>query len=349
MEHGAMTETLTRLAQQFQRFGERECLPASPLYARLAVGIAGDEQLLHLAAAAQARPVPNLFFGAVQYLLLTGITHPLAAFYPSLSDAPLDIHQHDPFVVFRAFCLAHAEAITALLKTRRVQTNEVRRCACLLPAFTLVHQYGGERPLALVEVGASAGLNLLWDGYHYDYGEQSCGDPTSPVQLHCALRGPARPPLPQHMPDIASRIGLDLHPIDVHDEAEALWLRALIWPEQRDRTVYLQQAIGLAQAETLQLRAGDAITLLPDVIAQAPPWATLCLYHTFVLNQFPHLAREQFRQLLDAFGASRDFSVVGIEWQEPAPPLRLTTYLNGARSEKTLATCGAHGSWLEWT
>jgi hypothetical protein len=178
-----MTETLTRLAHQFQRFGERECLPASPLYARLAVGIAGDEQLLRLAAAAQARPVPNLFFGAVQYVLLTGIAHPLAAFYPALSDAPLDIQQH-----------------------------------------------GGERPLALVEVGASAGLNLLWDRYHYDYGEQSCGDPASPVQLHCALRGPSRPPLPQHMSDIASRIGLDLHPIDVHDEAEALWLRALIWP-----------------------------------------------------------------------------------------------------------------------
>jgi hypothetical protein len=348
MEHGAMTETLTRLAHQFQRFGERECLPASPLYARLAVGIAGDEQLLRLAAAAQARPVPNLFFGAVQYLLLTGVRDPLAAFYPALSDAPLDIHQHDPFAVFRAFCLAHAEAMSALLKTRRVQTNEVRRCACLLPAFTLVHQYGGERPLALVEVGASAGLNLLWDRYHYDYGEQSCGDRASPVQLHCALRGPARPALPQHMPDIAIRIGLDLHPIDVHDEAEALWLRALIWPEQRERVVYFQQAIGLAQAESLQLRAGDAITLLPDVMAQAPPWATLCLYHTFVLNQFPQAAREQFRQLLDVFGASRDFSVIGIEWQEPVPPLTLTTYRNGARSEQTLATCDPHGAWLEW-
>jgi hypothetical protein len=147
---------------------------------------------------------------------------------------------------------------------------------------------------------------------------------------------------------IAYRIGLDLNPIDVHDEAEALWLRALIWPEQRDRAVYLQQAIVLAQAEPPQLRAGDAVTLLPDVLAHIPPWATLCVFHTFVLNQFSQAAREGFHQFLDAVGATRDFWVVGIEWQEPAPPLTLTTYANGVCSQQTLAVCDPHGAWLEW-
>lgn len=337
-----------QLAHQFQRFGERECLPASPLYARLAVGIAKDQRLLELAATAQASPVPNLLFGAVHYLLLRGVTHPLAVFYRSLSDAPLSIQQHDPFPVFRAFCLEHAEPITALLKTRRVQTNEVRRCACLLPAFHLVAQRGGERPLALVEVGTSAGLNLLWDRFHYDYGGQSCGNPASGVQLNCTLRGWARLPLPERMPNITHRIGLDLNPIDVHDEAEALWLQALIWPEQRDRAAYLQQAIVLAQTERQDLRAGDAVMLLPDVLAQIPESVTLCVFHTFVLNQFPQAARAQFGQLLDMVGVTRDFSVVGIEWQEPAPPLTLTTYIAGTRSQQILATCDAHGAWLEW-
>jgi hypothetical protein len=343
-----MNETSIQLARQFQRFGEHAYLPASPLYARLAIGIAGDEQLLELATTAQARPVPNLLFGAVQYLLLSGVTHPIAAFYPCVSDAPLDIQQHDPFPVFRAFCLEHREALTMLLTTRRVQTNEVGRCACLLPAFALAAQRGGDCPLALVEVGASAGLNLLWERFHFNYGEQSCGAAASPVQLHCTLRSPARPPLPTQMPTIEYRIGLDLHPIDVQNEAETLWLQALIWPEQRERVLYLQQAIALAQAEPPHLLTGDAVMLLPDVVAQIPSRATLCIFHTFVLNQFSQAARERFDQMLDTFGASRDFFVIGIEWQEPAPPLTLTTYANGTRSQQTLAICDAHGAWLEW-
>ncbi len=284
--------------------------------------------LLELASAAQSRPVPNLLFGAVQYLLLRGIPHPLAAFYPGLSDAPLELRQHDPVPVFRAFCLEHAEAIATLLATRRVQTNEIRRCACLLPAFTLVAQRDG--PLAIVEIGASAGLNLLWDRYSYHYGEQQCGDPASSVQLRCELRGPRRPPLPLRIPEIVYRVGLDLNPIDVRDDAQTLWLRALIWPEQRDRAAYLKQAIALAQTAPPLIRAGDAVALLPAVFAEVPPEATLCLYHSFVLNQFSQAAREQFYQLLDRYAATRDFSVVSIEWQEPASSLKLTTYIRCA-------------------
>ena len=341
-----MNETLTNLAHQFRRFGERECVPASPLYSRLAVGMVDDATLLEIASAAHARPVPNLFFGAAQYLLLKGNSHPLAGFYPGLSDVPHDLHQQDPFPVFRAFCLHHAEQIRMLLVTRRVQTNEIRRCACLLPAFALVAQGGG--PLALVEIGASAGLNLLWDRYRYHYGHQTWGDSASPVQLRCELRTQTSLPLPDGMPPIVYRIGLDLNPIDVHDEDATLWLRALIWPEQRDRAMYLQQAIALAQKETPPLLAGDAVSLLPDVLAEVPPEATLCLYHSFVLNQFPQAARERLDALLDAYATTRDFSVVSIEWEEPAPPVKLCRYVNGVRSEQVLGICDVHGAWLDW-
>lgn len=343
-----MNETLARLANQFQRFGECECVPASPLYAQLAVGVAQDEQLLALASRAQAGPVPNLLFGAVQYLLLSGVAYPLAAYYPSLYAMPLDLARSDPFPSFRNFCFHHAEAIISLLATRRVQTNEVRRCACLLPVFHVVAEHGGKRPLALVEIGASAGLNLLWDKYYFDYGGQSGGSPISSVRLHCELRHSIHLPLGERTPEIAYRIGIDLNPIDVNDEAAMLWLRALIWPEQRNRVAYLEQAVRLAQAQPPLLRKGDAVALLPEVLAQIPPQATLCLYHTFVLNQFPHAARERFHQLLDAHATTRDFFVVGIEWQEPAPRLVLTTYAGGVRSEQMLATCGAHGEWLDW-
>jgi hypothetical protein len=349
IEEAPVSDAVVELARRFQRFGERECLPASPLYARLAIGIASDPELLELALAARAQPVPNLFFGAVHYLLLKGLTHPLARFYPDLSGSPITIQQHEPFPSFRAFCLEHAAPIAEQLATRRVQTNEVRRCACLLPAFALAARRAGDRPLALIEIGASAGLNLLWDRYAYHYGGgRWCGDPASPVQLRCTLRGTMAPPLPKRMPKIAWRYGIDLNPIDVRDQDAVLWLRALIWPEQTDRAEYLRHALILAEQTPPPIHAGDAVALLPDLLRQVPEESTLCLYHTFTINQFPALAREQLQSILTTHAATRDFVVTSIEWQEPAPPLVLTTFSGGVRSVETLGRCDPHGAWLEW-
>jgi len=371
-------ETLSR---RFRRFGERECQHASPLYARLAVGIADDRQLLAIAAAAQSHPVPNLFLAAVHYLLLKDRDHPLAALYPDLALTPQPARRvpsgwrfaclprrgggeqsdpfplprttrerepSDPFPLFRAFCLEHADQIRALLAARRVQTNEVRRCACLLPAFVCAALRSPGRPLALVEVGASAGFNLLWDRYGYDYGTgQRYGNPGSPVQLACELRGGRQPPLAPALPEVAFRVGIDLNPIDARDEDAMLWLRALIWPEQHERAALLDRAIEVARREPPRL-AGDALDLLPDAIRSAPADAALCVFHTFTLNQFSATAREQYDQLIAAQAASRNLCEIAIEWREPYPSVALTTFESGARSEQTLAHCDAHGAWLEW-
>jgi hypothetical protein len=275
--------SLETLARRFQRFGERECLPASPLYSRLAAGIAADADLLAIAATAQAQPVPNLFLAAVHFLLLKGAKHPLAAFYPGIGHGSHAPAIGDPFTSFRTFCLEYAGPIEQLLTTRRVQTNEVRRCACLLPAFTIAARQLGSHALALVEIGASAGLNLLWDHYHYDYGAfGQYGDVSAPVRLKCELRG-GKPPLPARMPPIAARVGLDLNPVDVRDDEAALWLRALIWPEQLDRAALLAQAIDLARQHPPPLLAGDAIDLLPGVLETIPGDVALCIYHSFTL------------------------------------------------------------------
>jgi hypothetical protein len=349
-----MTTNLETLSYQFQRFGERECVPASPLYGRLAVGIAGDQELLQLASAARARPVPNLFLAAVHYLLLKDSTHSLAAYYPDLIAHPRGKSDReaagaDSFPHFRAFCLEHADAIRALLETRLVQTNEVRRCACLLPAFALVARQTPGRDLALVEVGASAGLNLLWNRYHYDYGQGGqWGDARSPVRLACELRGAGRPPLPRPIPAIAYRIGLDLHPVDVRDADEALWLRALIWPEQTDRIALLEGAIAVARRDPPPLLAGDANDLLDGALARVPPNATVCVYHSFVLNQFSPAARDRFHALIADHGRRRDIQLIAIEWQEAFASITLTSFRSGARAEQRLANCDAHGGWLEW-
>jgi hypothetical protein len=337
------------LSQQFRRFGERECVPASPLYGRLAVGIADDPELLEIAATARARPVPNLFLAAVHYLLIQETAHPLAAFYPDLAGDSRALVSGEPFPLFRAFCLEQANAIRQLLASRWVQTNEVRRCACLLPAFAVAARRLGDRPLALIEIGASAGLNLLWDRYHYDYesGGQ-CGDPAAPVRLTCELRGDRRPPLPAPMPAIATRVGLDLNPIDVRDHDATLWLRALIWPEQRGRAALLAQAIEVARQHPPPLLAGDAIELLLGVLERVPADAALCIYHSFTLNQFPSGARERFATLIAKCAAQRNLALIAIEWREPYPSVDLALFEAGTRTDLRLAHCDAHGGWLEW-
>jgi hypothetical protein len=107
-----------------------------------------------------------LFFGAVHYLLLKGADHPLKDFYPSIVSNPKSYE--DSFEYFKDFCLTHRNEIESILKTKLVQTNEIRRCAYLYPIFCTIYEKV-KKPLALIEIGTSAGLQLLWDKYSYSY------------------------------------------------------------------------------------------------------------------------------------------------------------------------------------
>ena len=149
------------LAARWIRFADQECRGYSPLYERISRAIAGDEELLALV---QRTPPsshqPNLLLAAVHDLLLSGVEHPLAEVYSGSSSA-------DPVPLFRDFCLTHRDAVQALLVSRHTQTNECGRSAAIVPALRWVSEQLGE-PLALVDVGASAGLNLLCDRYRLD-------------------------------------------------------------------------------------------------------------------------------------------------------------------------------------
>jgi hypothetical protein len=336
------------LALRFERFARQEC-HVSPLYERLSLGVAGDPEVLAIAARAKpGQPVPNLLLAAVHFLLLSGVQHPLADFYPSLS--PVTPVAADPYPRFRVFCLEHREKVLELISTRLVQTNEVRRCGCLLPAFTQVAQHAQGRPLALVEIGASAGLNLLWDRYGYDYGEgRHCGDSRSPVQIACRLRDVQQPMLPVVLPTVGMRVGLDLNPIDVRDPNAALWLRALVWPDERGRAELLRQAIQVAQHDPPRLLAGNALDLLPEALATVPNDQTLCVFHTHTMNQFPSEARARLWALVADQAAARDLYRISIEWLgEAHPRLELMSFAGGVLTEQLLAYCGSHGEWLEW-
>ncbi len=339
---------LHTLAQEFLWNADHAFHDSSPFYEKLARRVAHDTHILALAAHAQKhQPAVNLLFAAAHYLLLRGSDDALKLFYADLVPQPNT--QDDPYPIFRAFCLEHAEEIIKLVSTRRVQTNEVARCALFFPAFALIQQRIGAQPLALIEVGSSAGLNLNWDKYAYVYGARKVyGDVRSPVRLQCELRGAKRPVLPRELPRVSSRLGIDLNPNDVFNDDAMLWLRALVWTEQSERAERLQNAIALARAFPPRLAQGDALELAPRAIQETPREIPVVLFHSFVLNQVPEAIRARYYARLAASSAERLVFDIAIEPSAWPAPMLLRTFRDGAETQETLATCDHHGRWLEW-
>lgn len=230
---------------------------ASPLYERLARSVTDDPELLDIAAGArEGQPAPQLLLAAVHALLLAGCDHRLAAYYPTCADDPRP-PDADLEAAFREFCLANEAAPRETVANRRVQTNEVGRAAVLLPAFERVARATGSDRFATVEIGASAGLNLYWDRFRYGYeGYGTYGDPRSPVGIETAVRGSRDPPLPERLPEVVARVGIDLEPLDVTDHDDAGWLRALVVPDQTRRPPRGRDGLRLQYADPLPVRRG---------------------------------------------------------------------------------------------
>jgi hypothetical protein len=254
-------------AADYVDFGAREARGVSPAYERLSLAVSRDDDLLALIGALPAtRRQPNLLFAVVRLL-----------------GGPVG----DPSA-FRAYTLANWPAIEAQLRIRTVQTNEAGRCAALLPVLAALPQ-----PLALLEVGASAGLCLYPDRYTYRYGRHVIGS-GEPV-LDCAATG-LEPPA--RRPEVVWRAGLDLNPLHVADPADIAWLDALIWPEHTHRRARLRAAAAIAAADPPLLVRGDLVDDLPALAAQAPAGATLVVFHTSVLYHVPAARRQAFADLV---------------------------------------------------
>jgi len=350
MDPNSSPSPIDRAAESFRYYADTIYPGRSPLYVSLAMRVAEDPELLEAAAPAwEKNALPNLLFAAVHFLLLKGERHQLAAFYPSLNNAS----QHYDYVYpyFRSFVLERKNEIVEIITTHSVQTNEVGRCAALIPAFELVARQVENRPLALIEIGSSAGLTLLWDRYHYRYDENlRCGPPNSPVQIECQLRGEKRPPVPDRFPEIASRLGVDLNPLDLNDPENVQWLRALVWPEQRKRANQLGLAIEVARQDPPQIIRGDALELLPRLVDQVGSGFQLCVFHSFTLSLASGKPRERLESLLAKVSEKRNLFQISLEWAKSSetPLLLLAIFNRGAKTEKILAKSHAHGEWLEW-
>lgn len=347
-----------QLADYFRHGWKNEAVTAgSPLYAALCDVVAPDPWLLDLAdEALPSQPAPNMLFAAVHAVVVEHPTEPLAAYYHSAGgDRGPDEALGS---AFRDFCREYRQPIAHLLHTGLTQTNEVRRSGCLLPAFTFAWREGGGRPLAIVEVGPSAGLNMLFDRYSFDYRPRfRTGVVGSPVVVDVDVRGDLAP-TDVEMPVVASRQGIDLNPLDVRDPANAAWLQALTWPEHDDRRELLAAATTVAQDAGLTLERGDAVELLPSALSALPDEVTVVVLATFVLHQLNMEQRAAFRAVLEQESRRRPVTLVTmgfsdfLGWEGLQPDgssfIKVAIVESGAIRYRTLIHCHPHGRWLEY-
>ena len=314
------------IARRYRTFAEREASGRSPLYEMLSLKVADDEALLDfLGGLPEIKQQPNLLFGAIKYL------------FGAAPDWPR----------FKAQIGKHREPIRQCMLTHATQTNEAARCATLLPVLAHLPQ-----PLALLEVGASAGLCLQPDRYAYDYGKgrvlRPSGYDDAPM-LPCEVN--AETPVPSRLPEIVWRAGLDLNPIDVNDREQCAWLEALVWPEQDDRLARLRAALAIARKDPPRLVRGNLLHDLAPLASQAPKHATLVIFHSAVLAYvWPQELREQFVRdvrALNAVWISNETWQV-LPWlgaKTDGPPL--PSFLLAVNGEP-VAWTDHHGAFVHW-
>jgi hypothetical protein len=346
---------LLELARRFTEF-TGHATPRAPLYARLSTEAAATPAVLEvLQQAPEQQQLPVLLFAAVHHLLLAGEGAELARHYPNLTPTPLD---SDPSSAFRRFVVDHAAALADIVSTRSTQTNEVGRCAQFLPALGVLDAELGE--LAQIDVGTSAGLNLLLPRYRYQYEPGGTLGPDSPVTITCSTTGGA--PIPASMPRVIRSVGVDASPIDVTDDDEVRWLEACVWPDQADRFARLVAAIELARATGVDVRRGDAVTALDGLIDEARQHAHPVVTNSWVLNYLSDEQRLAYVAELDRIGDSIDLSwliaespaaTVGLPVPTTDPPeditvLTMVRWRNGLRTVDRLATVHPHGYWMRW-
>ncbi|GLW09226.1 hypothetical protein Misp01_43550 [Microtetraspora sp. NBRC 13810] len=313
-------------AERYRAFAREEVAGHSPVYEKLAADIAADPGLIALIdGLPPVKRQPNLLLAAARFL-----------------GGPVEDSG-----AFRDWAAAHWTGLAGTILARSTQTNEIGRCASLLPLLAALPQ-----PLALIEVGASAGLCLYPDRYGYRYDDRPpIGAGAGPLVLTCRTNGEV--PVPERLPRVVWRAGIDLNPLDVREEATLRWLECLVWPGQDDRLARLRGAALAAVADPPHLVRGDMNDVIREVVAQAPPDATPVVYHSAVMPYLDEEARDRFVATMRDLPArwisnegSPRLPSVRARLTRPLPEGRLAFLL--ALDEEPVATAGPHGEWLDW-
>ena len=283
--------------------------------------------------------------GALHGLVLDGADRVLAAAFPPRSASPMILGALLP-AVFRQ----HDERLKLALD-HPPQTNEVARAAMLLPGFLLLARETG-LPLDLHEIGASAGLNGLFDRFGYRFGEDFWGDAEGTVQLAPEMRGNAVP-LEGEL-RFAGRSASDKLPVHLARPAERLRLRSFVWPDQASRLKRLDAAITLATAVRLKVPdRADAAEAVRNWLGARRERTAAVLFHSIVWQYLPQETKHAVVSAMAAAGgqASAESPLAWLRMEPPSPKnpfaaLSLTVWPGGAT--RHLADCDTHGRWIAW-
>lgn len=274
-------------------------------------------------------------------LALSRMDSGLAAAYPPNAAGDLE-------PVLRAAIQRHDSWLCAWLG-HPPQTNETGRSAVLLPGFLQIARETG-LPLALREIGSSAGLNLFFDRFRYHYGETVWGDPDYPVTLAPQMRG-ASPDLSGNL-RIASRAGSDISPLDVKSERDRLRLRSYIWADQSERLARLDAAIDVARRGNVSLEKADAADFVVRQLASRKAGECMVLFHSVVWQYLSEDTKTAIEAAMLRAGenATHDMPLAWLRMEpltgtDPHPALRLTLWPGG--QTRTLALADFHGRWME--
>jgi len=287
--------------------------------------------------------LPLRFLGALHRIVLEGRAPDLAAAYPSAGGDPAVGNVPARFL---AAVAAH-EAELAERISEPVQTNEVGRCMALVGGFVSVARRTG-LPLRVLELGASAGLNLRFDRYAYRTPHTATGDLDSPL----CFGGPWAPAPDLSGPlEVAERRGCDRHPIDATTEDGRLALRSYVWPDQVDRHERLRLALELASSTPVTIDRADAATWIAEQLAEPRPGVATVVFHSIVMQYLPPARRERVHALLHDAGR-RATPDAPLAWLSMEPEtdehaaIRLVRWPGGA--EERLAEVGYHGAPVRW-
>jgi hypothetical protein len=312
------------MADDFERGG-------SALYAGLARAYADSPLVAEIVGQHKPRwEVPLRLFGGVHYLALAGLVE-------------------EPWTSFHAVLAEHGGWLARFVAEQPVQTNEVQRSWGLLPAFLSV---AGGRPLDLVELGPSGGLNLFWDRYRYRYGERRWGSENAPLELTGEARGGPPDDLLRIDVQVRRRAGIDQRPVDVASEHGARLLQAFVWADQPRRLERLRRAIEVARESPPELMQGDYVEVLPALLERRDRDALTVVYHSASAVYLRDDAAATLDEVIARAGEQGSLARVSYENVRNREPtyrsfaLEVQSWPRGER--RRLAHLDGHANSLEW-
>ena len=286
--------------------------------------------------------LPARLCGGLQYLARRGEAPDLLRLYPPAAmPSPEAL-----WAALRPVLQEQAAAISPWLE-HAPQTNEVARSGPLMSGLLMIAARYGKK-LRLLELGSSAGLNLLLDRYGYTLGGIRAGAAASPLQLAPQWRGPPPPEAPV---EILSRAGVDLRPVDLCRDGEKLL--AYVWPDQPDRRSRLEAAISIAAADPPPVAQGDAAEWLERMLPLMPArGAVRVVMHSIAFQYFPSGTQGRIAAFIERCGAAADEQgpLAWLRYEQQAgeeqASLRVRSWPRG--EDRLLAWCHGHGATVEW-